>query len=97
MYFGLSQQAEWRAKLIDAGLRVSPIMDRVYFKSIYTTDPDGHIVELATVGPGFAFDESSADLGKKLQLPPWLERDRAGISSVLKPLSVPEWRAPEGT
>jgi glyoxalase family protein len=90
------EQAEWRAKLIDAGLRVSPIMDRVYFKSIYTNDPDGHIVELATVGPGFPFDESPAELGTKLQLPPWLERDRPGISSVLKPLSVPEWRAPEG-
>ena len=36
-----------------SGLRVSPVMDRIYFKSIYTTDPDGHIVELATAGPGF--------------------------------------------
>ncbi|MEO8608675.1 MAG: VOC family protein [Chloroflexota bacterium] len=90
------EQAEWRAKLIDAGLRVSPIMDRVYFKSIYTNDPDGHIVELATVGPGFPFDESPTELGMKLQLPPWLEKDRAGIISVLKPLTVPEWHAPEG-
>jgi glyoxalase family protein len=89
------EQAEWRAKLIDAGLRVSPIMDRVYFKSIYTNDPDGHIVELATVGPGFPFDESPAELGTKLQLPPWLEKDRAGISGVLKPLNVPEWHTPE--
>ena len=89
------EQVEWRAKLIDAGLRVSPIMDRVYFKSIYTNDPDGHIVELATVGPGFPFDESPAELGTKLQLAPWLEKDRAGISSVLKPLKVPEWHAPE--
>ena len=35
-------------------------MDRVYFKSIYTNDPDGHIVELATAGPGFAVDETVA-------------------------------------
>ena len=35
-------------------------MDRIYFKSIYTNDPDGHIVELATVGPGFAVDEDVA-------------------------------------
>ena len=27
-------------------------MDRTFFKSIYLRDPDGHIVELATVGPG---------------------------------------------
>jgi glyoxalase family protein len=92
-----AEQVEWRAKLIDAEYRVSPIMDRVYFKSIYTNDPDGYIVELATVGPGFAFDESPAELGTKLQLPPWLEKDRAGITSALKPLNVPEWHAPEGS
>jgi glyoxalase family protein len=72
-------------------------MDRVYFKSIYTNDPDGHIVELATVGPGFSFDESPAELGTKLQLPPWLEKDRAGIASALKPLVVPAWHTPEET
>ena len=27
------------------------VMDRVYFKSLYLRDPDGHIVELATEGP----------------------------------------------
>jgi glyoxalase family protein len=91
------EQAEWRAKLINAGHRVSPIMDRVYFKSIYTNDPDGHIVELATVGPGFPLDESPVELGTKLQLPPWLEKDRAGIASTLKPLVVPEWHASEET
>jgi glyoxalase family protein len=91
------EQVEWRAKLINAGLRVSPIMDRVYFKSIYTNDPDGHIVELATLGPGFPLDEAPAELGAKLQLPPWLEKDRAGIVSTLKPLVVAEWHAPEET
>src|SRR5664279_5166383 len=28
-------QLEWRAKLMKAGYRVSPVMDRIYFKSIY--------------------------------------------------------------
>ena len=46
------------------GCSVSPVMDRVYFKSIYTSDPDGHIVELATAGPGFAVDETPAELGR---------------------------------
>jgi glyoxalase family protein len=32
-------QLAWREKLLQAGLRVSPVMDRVYFKSIYTNDP----------------------------------------------------------
>jgi glyoxalase family protein len=89
------EQAEWRAKLIDAGLRVSPIMDRVYFKSIYTNDPDGHIVELATAGPGFAIDEPVAELGQNLKLPPWLEKHQAEIERMLPPITVSPWIAPE--
>lgn len=85
------EQAEWRNHLIDAGYRVSPIMDRIYFKSIYTSDPDGHIVELATVGPGFPLDETVTELGTHLKLPPWLEKDRSAIISILKPINVPAW------
>lgn len=81
-------QLEWRERLLRAGLRVSPVMDRVYFKSIYTNDPDGHIVELATAGPGFAFDEAPAELGRRLQLPPWLEPQRGEISRALRPLEI---------
>jgi glyoxalase family protein len=80
--------------LLSAGLRVSPVMDRVYFKSIYTNDPDGHIVELATAGPGFPVDEPEAELGQSLKLPPWLEAHRAEIEAVLRPLSVPKWQKP---
>ncbi len=82
-------QLEWREKLIAAGLRVSPVMDRIYFKSIYTNDPDGHIVELATVGPGFAVDEDVASLGTTLKLPPWLEPDRLDIERELRQLHIP--------
>ncbi len=85
-------QLEWREKLLQAGLRVTPVLDRVYFKSIYTNDPDGHIVELATAGPGFTADEAPADLGTRLQLPPWLESHRADIAGSLRPLEVPAWR-----
>ncbi len=88
------EQAEWRARLNKAGFRVSPIMDRVYFKSIYTNDPDGHIVELATVGPGFAVDEEPANLGVRLMLPPWLEQHRDQIARGLTPLDVPTWQKP---
>jgi len=86
-------QLEWREKLLSAGLRVSPVMDRVYFKSIYTNDPDGHIVELATVGPGFAIDEPVATLGMALKLPPWLEAQRSDIEAVLSPLTVRPFEA----
>ncbi len=81
-------QLEWREKLLEAGLRVSPVMDRVYFKSIYTNDPDGHIVELATLGPGFTADETLEDLGTALKLPSWLEKERATITRHLQPLTL---------
>lgn len=79
-------QLQWREKLIRAGLRVSPVMDRIYFKSIYTNDPDGHIVELATVGPGFTADEMPAELGQQLKLPSWLEKHRPDIENILQPI-----------
>lgn len=86
------EQTEWRIRLSKAGYRVSPIMDRVYFKSIYTNDPDGHIVELATVGPGFLVDEDVTTLGTKLMLPSWLEPQRELIAHRLDPLTIPEWK-----
>jgi glyoxalase family protein len=84
-------QLEYREKLIEAGYRVSPVMERVYFKSIYTNDPDGHIVELATAGPGFLIDEDVATLGTTLKLPPWIEDHRPMIENRLTPITVPEW------
>jgi glyoxalase family protein len=84
-------QLEWRDKLLRAGHRVSPVMDRVYFKSIYTNDPDGHIVELATAGPGFAADELPEELGQSLRLPPWLESARRDIEARLRPVQAPVW------
>lgn len=83
-------QQMWREKLIRAGLSVTPVLDRVYFKSIYTRDPDGHIIELATLGPGFMVDEDRASLGQSLKLPPWLEDQRAAIVARLQPIAVPE-------
>ncbi len=88
-------QLAWREKLIRAGYSVSPVRDRVYFKSIYTQDPDGHILELATAGPGFAVDEDVAHLGETLMLPPWLEDQREDIERILSPLDVEPWRKPE--
>ena len=87
-------QLVWREKLVKAGLRVTPVKDRVYFKSIYMNDPDGHLVELATVGPGFAVDEDVTELGQHLKLPPWLERDRDSIERSLHPIHAAAWQAP---
>lgn len=84
-------QLAWRTKIMQAGFRVSPVMDRIYFKSIYTNDPDGHIVELATLGPGFTADEDAAQLGRTLRLPPWLEPQRREIEASLRPVTAPAW------
>jgi glyoxalase family protein len=89
-----ASQLAWRERLVEAGRRVTPVLDRKYFKSIYTTDPDGHIVELATLGPGFGVDEGPAELGTRLQLPAWLEARRAEITGGLRPLLVPDWPQP---
>lgn len=86
-----TEQLEWRERLIRAGYAVSPVRDRQYFKSIYTNDPDGHIVELATVGPGFLVDEDYATLGQSLKLPPQYESQRAAIEAALDPLPAVDW------
>lgn len=85
-------QLEWREKILRSYIRVSPVMERVYFKSIYTNDPDGHIVELATLGPGFSIDEATEQLGQNLKLPPWLEKQRSEIERALMPIVIDEWR-----
>ena len=82
-------QLAFRERLLDANIRVSPVMDRIYFKSIYTQDPDGHIVELATLAPGFLVDETGESLGSELMLPPWLEAHRAEIAPGLASLESP--------
>ncbi len=87
------EQAAFQARLRQAGFRVSDIIDRIYFKSIYTTDPDGHIVEIATMGPGFLIDEDDEEMiGMRLKLPAWLEPRRSVIESMLKPIKAQPWR-----
>jgi glyoxalase family protein len=88
-------QLEWRDRLLRAGYGVSPVRDRQYFSSIYTNDPDGHIIELATVGPGFLMDEDATTLGQALKLPPHYEAQRDMLERALTPLSVPPWPAGE--
>jgi glyoxalase family protein len=87
-------QLEFREKLMRAGHRVTPVLDRVYFKSIYMNDPDGHIVEIATAGPGFVIDEDVNSLGTGLQLPPWLEAYRPEIEANLTPITAVPWKMP---
>ena len=48
----------WYDYLTAQGVPCTQVMDRTFFKSIYLRDPDGHIVELATAGPGITPDPS---------------------------------------
>lgn len=84
-------QAMWRDKLLSAGVPVSEVRDRKYFHSIYMRDPEGHIVEIATLNPGFAVDEPVESLGMALQLPDEYEPHRAQIEVALSPLNIPTW------
>ncbi|HUF66155.1 MAG TPA: VOC family protein [Gemmatimonadaceae bacterium] len=77
---------EWRARMLEAGLRVSEVIDRLYYRSIYTSDPDGQAVELATRSPGFTIDEAETELGEHLQLPPWIESGRGELERRFTPL-----------
>jgi glyoxylase I family protein len=57
--------AAWRDYLTSRGVPCSEILDRTYFKSVYLRDPDGHVVELATDGPGLTADEALGELGRR--------------------------------
>jgi glyoxalase family protein len=83
-----TQQNAWRAKLTAAGLRVTRVMDRKYFTSIYFREPGGVLFEIATERPGFLVDESAGELGHSLQLPPWLEPVRESIERRLPIITV---------
>lgn len=82
-------QEELLARLEEAGVHVSPVMDRQYFESIYFREPGGLLCEVATDAPGFAVDEPEATLGTALKLPPQYETRRAAIEAALPSLEEP--------
>ena len=45
-----AELAAWRDYLRGRGIPCTEVMERAHFKSVYLRDPDGHILELATVG-----------------------------------------------
>jgi len=86
-------QMDWRNRLVNAGVRVSPVKDRRYFHSIYFREPGGALFEIATDGPGFLIDETEAALGSSLCLPPWLQPARESIEARLFPLDLAQYEA----
>ena len=83
------EQLQWREHLVELGYSVTPVIDRIYFHSIYFREPGGILFEIATEPPGFTLDESIEDLSSKLRLPPWLEPSRSDIEQVLPPINIP--------
>ncbi len=86
----LTTMTRWQAELLDAGVRVTDVLDRQYFKSIYFREPGGVLFEIATDEPGFDVDEPLLELGRSLKLPPWLEPNREQIAAALPPLRLDE-------
>ena len=84
-----AEQGKWVETLNTAGVRHSGIIDRHYFHSLYFREPGGVLFELATEEPGFTIDGPVEDFGKKIILPPWLEKDRAAVEARLTPLPDP--------
>jgi glyoxalase family protein len=76
----------WADRLNAFRLPNSGKVDRYWFRSLYTREPNGVLFEIATDGPGFAVDEDAATLGEKVVLPPFLEPHRDRIVTNLKPL-----------
>jgi glyoxalase family protein len=84
----------WKRRFLDEGYAVNGILDRHYFQSIYIKDPDGQIVELATLGPGWTIDEEAAHIGEEHRAPPAeminTNRDRARIQAENWAEAVPD-------
>lgn len=90
-----SRQLEAREQLTSAGLNVTPVLDRDYFRSIYFREPSGVLFEIATDPPGFLIDEPLDSLGSALKLPAWLEPRRFEIEALLPNIQPPlELRGP---
>jgi len=84
----VERQKKWRSHLSQTGLRVTNLIDRFWFCSIYFRVSNGILFEIATDGPGFAIDEDPENLGEKLVLPPFLEDRRQEIEAGLTPIGV---------
>ncbi|HEY2005717.1 MAG TPA: VOC family protein [Solirubrobacteraceae bacterium] len=79
----------WQQRVAEAGMHVTPVIDRDYFLSIYFREPQGILFEIATTSPGFAVDEDPDHLGEELRLPKQHEHLRPQLERLLTPLTNP--------
>ncbi|MBT9672121.1 ring-cleaving dioxygenase [Secundilactobacillus kimchicus] len=78
----------WIEKIQQTDLPDSGYRNRYYFESEYFRPVPRVLFELATDEPGFFEDETYLDAGKKLELPPFLEAQRAAIERSLTPFDT---------
>lgn len=87
------QHPDWRDRVNEAGLYVTPQIDRFYFLALYFREPGGVLFEIASAGPGFATDEDARHLGERLSLPPAFEDIRGQVEPNLRRLpDITRWR-----
>jgi glyoxalase family protein len=84
-----ADHVSWQERVADAGMYVTPVIDRDYFNAIYFRQPQGILFEVATTSPGFAVDEDPGHLGEGLRLPAQHEHLRPQLERLLTPLSNP--------
>ena len=85
----VAEHPRWLERLEQNGVRNSGVIDRHYFRSIYFSEPNGVLFELADDAPGFAVDSPVSELGRRIILPPRFEPHRAEIEQRLTPLPDP--------
>ncbi|QEE43212.1 ring-cleaving dioxygenase (plasmid) [Rhizobium sp. WL3] len=76
-----------RLSLLDYG--PTEVHDRKYFTSLYVRDPAGILMEYATEGPGMTVDETPAELGRTLFLPPHDAARAEDLRAMLPQFSLP--------
>lgn len=86
-----ADEISMRNELLAIGRDATPVIDRMYFHSVYFREPGGILFEIATVKPGFTVDEPLAELGTSLCLPAQYEPHRAEITRVLPKLALPSY------
>ncbi len=84
-----ADHVNWQQRVANAGMQVTPVIDRDYFNAIYFRQPQGILFEIATTSPGFAVDEDLERLGEELRLPRQHEHLRSQLEHSLTPLINP--------
>ncbi|MGO1922308.1 MAG: VOC family protein [Jeotgalicoccus sp.] len=78
----------WHEQVTERGFSSTGVVDRHFFKSLYFRESNGIMFEIATDGPGLVESTPGIEAGEKLDLPPFMEMDRAEIEAKLSPLDM---------